>query len=54
LGGATATATAPDTFAELLSQSAADFGTLDADLHVLAADLGAELFNALGIPDFVG
>jgi hypothetical protein len=50
----TATATAPDTFAELLSQSSADVETLGADLHVLAADLGAELFSALGIPDFVG
>jgi len=46
-----ATATTPDTFAELLSQSAADFSTLEADLQVLSADLSAELFSALGIPD---
>jgi hypothetical protein len=46
-----ATAATPDTFAELLSQSAADFSTLEADLQVLSADLSAELFSALGVAD---
>jgi PE-PPE domain len=42
----------PDTFGELLSQSGVAFSPLGSDLHTLAADLGAELFSALGVPDF--
>jgi hypothetical protein len=34
-----------------LEWSAASFGTLGADLHVLGVDFGAELFSAFGIPD---
>jgi PE-PPE domain len=48
---AATSAATPDAFAELLSQSAADFATLSADFHTLATDLSADLFTALGVPD---
>ncbi len=48
---AATSAATPDAFAELLSQSAADFATLSADFHTLATDLSVDLFTALGVPD---